>query len=217
MRNPWRNYFISEADDDEGGTGADAGAAPSPDAGGDDAGAETAEDVANQAQQDLNNNDFNIDNEVPEDEEPENPDDGGEEGGEEDTQQQQADSAPPEDYSDEDPVEANTDIFASLSAEKQMSKIMELKRLYGDMYTSVDDIIRKVDNLDPEDDIETIFRISDALYNLKRYMEDYIKTEFPIRSYIENDLNYNKMLLILKGVSTIVDKYANNKLKDRED
>ena len=50
----------------------------------------------------------------------------------------------------EEPVEANTDIFDSLSADEQKIKIMELQRLYGEMYNSCDDISKRLNDLDTE-------------------------------------------------------------------
>lgn len=112
--------------------------------------------------------------------------------------------------SDEEPVQANTDIFNSLTAEEQKIKIEELKKMYGELYSSCNDLLEKINLIDQDDDmLDTITRISMTLYSLKQYISDYIITTFSSKSYIENDVNFNRFLSILNSISNITDELAN--------
>lgn len=122
-------------------------------------------------------------------------------------------SSSPEE-TEEEPVKANTDIFADLSKEEQSVKIEELKQLYSDLYSSVDDFIRKINDIDPdENNVRAIKRCSNTLYNLKRYISDYLLNLFPIKSYIENDVEFNRFLTILNSVANVINDISKTKEK----
>ena len=122
-------------------------------------------------------------------------------------------SSSPEE-SEEEPVQANTDIFADLSKEEQAVKIEELKQLYSDLYSSVDDFIRKLNDIDPdENNVLVIKRCSTTLYNLKKYISDYLLNLFPIKSYIENDVEFNRFLTILNSVANVINDITKAKEK----
>lgn len=111
--------------------------------------------------------------------------------------------------SDEEPVEANTDIFNSLTAEEQKIKIKELKNMFGELYLSCNDLLEKINLIDADDDmLDTITRLSMTLYSLKQYIGDYIKNTFVMKSYIENDVAFNRFLAILNSVSNITNEIA---------
>ena len=108
--------------------------------------------------------------------------------------------------SEDKPVEANTDIFASLTPEEQQIKIKELKRLFAEMYSSTDDLLNKINTIDfDEDNIEIISRISMVMYSLKQYVSDYMVNSFANKSYIENDIAFNRFLSILNSVSSVIE------------
>lgn len=115
---------------------------------------------------------------------------------------------------EEEPVKANTDIFADLSKEEQSVKIEELKQLYSDLYSSVDDFIRKINDIDPdENNVRVIKRCSNTLYNLKKYISDYLLNLFPVKSYIENDVEFNRFLTILNSVANVINDISKTKEK----
>lgn len=108
--------------------------------------------------------------------------------------------------SEDEPVEANTDIFSSLTAEEQQVKIKELKNLYAELYTSVDDLLEKINDTDTdEDNIDILSRVSATLYTLKNYISDYLTTSFANKSYIENDIAFNRFLSILNSTASVVE------------
>lgn len=116
--------------------------------------------------------------------------------------------------SDAEPVKANTDLFATLSAEEQAIKIGELKNLYRDLYTRIDDILHRIDELDCDEyTLEVITKISQTLHKLKQSVSDYFDRLFDIRSYYDNDFKFNEFLMYLNSATSIVDDLA--KSRDR--
>ena len=126
-----------------------------------------------------------------------------------------SDSAGGDNNSDEEVNDDNTDIFSSLSAEEQQIKIKELKGLYQQMYTSCDELLDRINNLEfTEDSLPVMTRITYALYDLKKYISEYITSVFPRKSYIENDIAFNRFLMILNSVKDILSRYQKKSERD---
>ena len=126
-----------------------------------------------------------------------------------------SDSAGGDNNSDEEVNDDNTDIFSSLSAEEQQIKIKELKGLYQQMYTSCDELLDRINNLDyTEDSLPIMTRITYALYDLKKYISEYIISVYPRKSYIENDIAFNRFLMILNSVKDILSRYQKKSERD---
>lgn len=124
------------------------------------------------------------------------------------------DNAPGGDQNEtpEEPVEANTDMFQSLSKEEQVSKLKEMKKQYKELYSSCDDMFQKLSdiNLDGEQ-IEVISRISDSIFKLKEYIANYMVDRFPYASNYENDVMFNRFCTILDTNANIIDTLAKKK------
>ena len=126
-----------------------------------------------------------------------------------------SDSAGGDNNSDEEVNDDNTDIFSSLSAEEQQIKIKELKGLYQQMYTSCDELLDRINNLEfTEDSLPVMNRITYALYDLKKYISEYIISIFPRKSFIENDIAFNRFLMILNSVKDILSRYQKKSERD---
>lgn len=111
----------------------------------------------------------------------------------------------------------DSDMFYSLSAEEQQLKIMELKKLFSNLYSSCNDLIERINDLDvSEDNIKQIGRISAVMNDARDYIADYIIHIFPSRSFIENDIAFNKFLMIINSVSNVLDKIITKELKDND-
>lgn len=120
-----------------------------------------------------------------------------------------------EEEPEEEVNDDNTDIFSTLTAEEQQMKIKELKSLYQQLYCSCDDVMNRLNKLDTnEKNVYVIDRISGSIYKLKKYIGDYLIDVFPNKSYIENDINFNKFLLVVQSISDIIDKYNTKIAKD---
>lgn len=117
---------------------------------------------------------------------------------------------------EEEPVKANTDIFASLSKEEQQVKIIELKKLFANLYSSTDDILEKINNTETdENNIHVINRISMTIFNLRKYIADYIANSFAYKSYIENDITFNRFLSIINSVSSVLEDISKENVKNK--
>lgn len=190
---------------------------------------------ASTANDDLGNfdDDFSIDTSLDDGSSPEedkaaaqdeNPDAGAEQSGNDDMSSDDP-NAPVDggtgdegEMSEEEEVEANTDIFASLTAEEQAVKIKELKSLYSNLFSSIDDILERINKLDiNEDNLETISRVSTSLYDMKVYISDYLTLVFPTKSYIENDVTFSRFLTIVKSITEILDDIAKKYMKENEE
>ena len=111
----------------------------------------------------------------------------------------------------------NTDMFSSLTAEEQSIKIMELKRLYNNLYTSLDDLLDKlsdlyIDEIDPR----IIIRITSQMEELKRILQDYIINVFGNKTYYENDVQYSIFLSMFTTLRGVFDELYKNKEQNRD-
>lgn len=116
--------------------------------------------------------------------------------------------------SEDEPIEANTDIFSSLSAEEQMIKITELKKQYADLYTSCDDMLDKISDIETtEVTVVAVSRMIAILTNLKNYIMDYLYKQFASKSYYENDVTFNRFLAIFKSVSNVLNDICKSNIQ----
>lgn len=160
-------------------------------------------------------NNFDIDAEPEEEEESteeEEPSDG-EEDSTEDT------SAEDESDMDTDSEEKQLDraIFDTLSPEEQKQKIVTLKRLFLDLYNKCDIVINKFNSVtSKKEEISPITRrVILTLYDLKVYIGDYTVKLFDSKSYIENDVMFNRCLSVMNGIR-IIAKDINKIIEDSE-
>lgn len=110
---------------------------------------------------------------------------------------------------DEEPIKNNTDIFSALSKEEQSIKIKELKRLFNELYLSCNDMLEKINDINPDEDtLVPLEKISSAMYSLKNSIGEYIQSHFAIKSYIENDVMFNRYLIILDSIKTILEQIS---------
>ncbi len=161
---------------------------------------------------DVGGDDFDIDASL--DGEDTGDDEASPDGGEEDTTTDDAGSDSAE-SGDDEVNDDNTDIFAALTAEEQQIKIKELKNLFQGLYSSCDEISERINNLEiDEENIHITTRLSYAMYDLKRYISEYLISVFPKKSYVENDIAFNRFLSVVQSITTILDKYRKKLEKD---
>lgn len=107
-----------------------------------------------------------------------------------------------DELSDED-----KDLFFTLPKEDQEIKIMQLKELFGNLYSTCNDIIDKIDNLDLEGDrLEAVGYVSGALFELKSNIKTYLIYSFQHKSYIENDAKYNTYLMCINSLASVLEE-----------
>lgn len=200
--------YLKEADGDEGGN------TPSPDAGND-----AAQGDNNAAGNEGNDNNAGGGDEA----EATNPDlsdlDGGDNGGGDDMGD--IDTGEGDDslsgggnqtFSDDmtqAPVKGNTSMFGSLDAKEQQIKIKELKTQYKNLFNACEDLLYKLSRVETdESNIIYVERLTEIVLNTKRYIIDYVTNSFADTSYYENDVKYNRFLVILNSISDIINKMA---------
>lgn len=102
--------------------------------------------------------------------------------------------------------EAERQLFDSLSPEEQLIKNNMLKKLFIELYTNCNNIIEKLNDIGSElDEVNPqIKRILSLLFNLKQMIDDYLTNIYNSKSYIENDIMFNRYLSVLNSVKNII-------------
>ena len=201
----YKDLVLNEAEDDQ------TTEAPATDAGTEEAPA------PEESGEDATNDDFDIDTTLDDEDGGDDDGMGDDMGGTDDPDTSSTDTTTTGDEEDE-PVEANTDMFASLSAEEQRIKISELKKQFGALYSSIDDTLVKINNTETdENNIEVVQKITDTLVTTKRYIMDYLTVHFPAKSFLENDIMYNRFLSIVFSISNVLEEMGKIMHKDDED
>lgn len=117
-------------------------------------------------------------------------------------------SASPE---EEEPVDnkdtrRDKELFDSLSPQEQKEKNIQLKKLYFELYSNCDYVIDKLNNISDADMEEygvQVRKILSVLFDLKQMISDYAMKLYDSKSYIENDIMFNRYLSILNTVKNI--------------
>ena len=119
--------------------------------------------------------------------------------------------------SDDEPVEANTDMFSSLSSEEQQMKIKELKQQYATLYSSCDSLLEKLSSIDSNEvTIGPISRMNNILNTLKTYITDYLYNRFSSTSNYENDVMYVRFLSIFNTVKHVLEDIVKTTISSKE-
>lgn len=203
-----KNLFalLNEAEDDQ------TTEAPATDAGTEEA------PTPEESGEDATNDDFDIDTTLDDEDGGDDDGMGDDMGGTDDPDTSSTDTTTTTGDEEDEPVEANTDMFASLSAEEQRIKISELKKQFGALYSSIDDTLVKINNTETdENNIEVVQKITDVLVTTKRYIMDYLTVHFPAKSFLENDIMYNRFLSIVFSISNVLEEMGKIMHKDDED
>lgn len=219
--------LLFEADDDnatpnpEDAETNDTAAANPEDAG--DAGNDDNADDNNDNNDDAgNDDDFNIDA----DDNSPDADSGGDEGGDTSNPEDSGSSSSGEGNSAEDQVNVDNEdkqkdreIFDSLSPQEQKLKIVKLKQSYIDLYSRCDQIIEKYDavGVEFENFADVIKGSLNALYSLKEMISHYLLYLFDSKSYIENDITFNRFLTAMNQIKLITKSMRDSYKDEIED
>lgn len=214
-----KRRFIFEADDDESFSNANSSDTEAPKSTSDteelsddnktkdtvEEPEEDSEQPEEEKQEELSDNDFTIKD--PEDE-PEAEESTNSSGEEENTEE------PSEDI-DSPMKETERNLFDSLSPEEQELKNNMLKKLFVELYSNCDNIIEKINNIGADfDEVNLqIKKMLTILFNLKQMIDDYLMNIYKGKTYIENDIMFNRYLSILNSVKNIlkdIDNYYEN-------
>lgn len=113
------------------------------------------------------------------------------------------------------------ELFDSLSPEEQKAKNEMLKKLYVDLYAKCGSLIDKINNISADVDVANLQlkRLINMIFDLRTMINDYFNNIYDSKSYIENDIMFNRYLSILtssESILKIVDK-ANVEYIDKEE
>lgn len=154
------------------------------------------EDTSNE-----DNEDFNIDSE-PDEETSDGEDDSSEDSGTSGGGSSSDDDGGPVDNED---TRRDKEIFDSLSPQEQKQKTNKLKELFLELYSNCNYIIEKFNssNTSYEELNMQIKKSLSILFNLKQMVSDYVMELFDSKSYMENDIMFNRYLSILNSVKKV--------------
>ena len=117
---------------------------------------------------------------------------------------------------DTEAKQKDRELFASMTPQEQKMKIVKLKESYKELYERIGQIIEKYDaiSLEFEDYGHIIKKSLDVLNDLKSYIADYMLELFDSKSYIENDVMFNRYLIILNTIKKTTDEMCKQKKKE---
>lgn len=140
-------------------------------------------------------------------------DTGDDDGGDSDTSTSTDDNEPTaeedaaNDESSEKDIKAKEkEIFASLSPAEQRVKNKQLKNRFKDLYDNCSNIIEKINEIGG--DIQSVSpqlkRTISILFEIKSNIYDYLMDLYDANGYFENEIIYNKYLVMLNSVKNIL-------------
>lgn len=99
----------------------------------------------------------------------------------------------------------DAELFDTLSPDEQQAKIKALKDLYIELYSTCETLMDKFNSISMEyDDANSQFkRIVNTLYGLKKMISDYFLNSFDSRSYIENEIMFDRYLAVLNSIKNV--------------
>lgn len=106
------------------------------------------------------------------------------------------------------------EIFKDLSQEQLEIKTNELKREYKDLYSAVNDILDKLNDISKTSfDATMIEFITRKLLELKDIIKDSVTDTFDTRTYIENQVEFQKMISLFNNLTVMVETIYNARVK----
>ncbi len=104
------------------------------------------------------------------------------------------------------------ELFDSLTLAEQQIKIRELKNNFVDLYNNCVSLIDRFNeiSLECEEDITHIKKISSLLLDIKGMISFYILNLYDLKSYVENDLIFNRYLAVFNAIKNVTKNINKN-------
>ena len=104
------------------------------------------------------------------------------------------------------------ELFDSLTLAEQQIKIRELKNNFVDLYNNCISLIDRYNeiSLECEEDITHIKKISSLLLDIKGMISFYILNLYDLKSYVENDLIFNRYLAVFNAIKNVTKNINKN-------
>ena len=109
------------------------------------------------------------------------------------------------------------ELFDSQSKPEQQIKIKELKKQFGELYSNTMSLIDRFNELSMESAIsnEKINKLISILLELKSMISFYILNIYDLKSYIENDIIFNRYLAIFNSIRKVINAIKNDDFSDK--
>lgn len=107
---------------------------------------------------------------------------------------------------DNEDTRRDKELYDSLSPQEQKERNIKQKELFFQLYSNCDYVIDKLNNISDADLEEygvQIRKTLSMLFDLKQMVSDYATKLYDSKSYIENDIMFNRYLSILNTVKNI--------------
>ena len=100
--------------------------------------------------------------------------------------------------------ELEAEIFDQLSEEEKEMKRNELKKLYVLLIEKAESIFNLTQEITKTDDtVKLIDYVLNTLMDLKIYLGDYVSDVYDNRTYLQNNVNFQKFLAIFDSIHAI--------------
>ena len=144
-------------------------------------------------------------------------DEGGDDTGESQDDNQNNDQSPADptdNLSDEDQKNSEQQIYDTLTDEQKRIRVLELKINFKDLYEETDNVLRSINNIPKtNENIDRIRRIIIVINKVKKYLVDFIGTNFDMNSYIDNYSTYIKFVSVFRTITKVINEINNENSK----
>lgn len=107
------------------------------------------------------------------------------------------------------------ELFDTLSIEEQQIKVKELKKQFGDLYSECVSLIDRFNEISIEISSKQVNNISSLLLELKSMISFYVLNIYDIKSFVENDVMFNRYLSILNNIQNTLKDIKNDEFSDK--
>lgn len=101
------------------------------------------------------------------------------------------------------------ELFKDLTPDQIDMKHQELKSNFTKLYDSTNSIIERINDIPSNENyLASITFVSEKLSELRTMVADYMNNVYSTKSYMENAINYNRFLSVLKSINDILDEIS---------
>lgn len=106
------------------------------------------------------------------------------------------------------------DLFKDLSPEQMNIKLLEIKKQYLEVYTTITDILSRTNKIPKTtENIKVLEFVTNKLMELKELVQFYLSNTFDTKTYTENLVNYQQYLVVLNTVNRLLKEINTKKGK----
>lgn len=108
-------------------------------------------------------------------------------------------------------VQAEDQLYDTLSDDQKKIRILQLKLNYRDLYNETDLIMNGINNITKTDtNTDAIYRVVDTIQSIRQCLIDYIENVFDRSTYLSNNEIYIKYISIFRTIKKTIDELSND-------